>query len=272
MSIVARAPPPVAAAAGPGHRPGPRARPGTGPAAGPPITAAPARGRSPAGPFARRPAPVPAAAAVAVPVLGRRRQSLTLEGGAARAPARHLAAVPAPTARPAVRTAEGWRRTGPAALFLAISTPRALSPPALHLLAEGAGPAVVCVSADYLPGDLVDLDALAQPADVGRGLVEVRFLGVDLVDVHEQLLDGLHEGLVGGALWQDQRLDHGGIHGARGVWLENREPVCRGQVVPRRRRVSMHGRHDPGCRLCRLRDTIGRFLLPAPVLWFLLPR
>jgi hypothetical protein len=70
----------------------------------------------------------------------------------------------------------------------------------LHLFAESAGPAVVRISVNNLPRYLVYLDTLAQSADVGRWLIVIHLLAVDLVDIHEQILDGGHERLVGRAL------------------------------------------------------------------------
>jgi hypothetical protein len=69
-----------------------------------------------------------------------------------------------------------------------------------HFLAESAGPAVVGIPINNLPCYLVQLDTLAQSADVGRRLIVVHLLGIYLVDIHEQALNGVHERLVGRAL------------------------------------------------------------------------
>jgi hypothetical protein len=75
-------------------------------------------------------------------------------------------------------------------------TAASTSPPTPHLLAERAGPAVVRIPSDDLPGHLVNLDAFTQPANVIRALVKVCFPGVKAVDLHQQAFDRIHESLV----------------------------------------------------------------------------
>jgi hypothetical protein len=106
--------------------------------------------------------------------------------------------------------------------------------PSLHLFAKCAGPAVIRLTPYDLPGDLIDFHTFAQPANVGRGLVKIRFFGIDFVDIQQQFFDSLYKGLVGRAFCQNQRFDHGRVYGTGVVRFQNWEPVPRWQIVPGR--------------------------------------
>ncbi len=140
------------------------------------------------------------------------------------------------------------------------------SSPSLHLLAERPRPAVVGIPPNDFTCGLVDLHPLAELPKVERRVVNARVLGIDLVDVGEQALDCLHQSLVGRALCQNQRLDHGGVHRARRVRFQDWQPIASGEVVPCRRGVAVHRGQDPGCRFGRLGHGAGRGVRLIPTL------
>lgn len=123
-----------------------------------------------------------------------------------------------------------------------------LFPSLLHLVAEGARPAIVRLPADDVAGDLVDDNSLPHLIQVDDVLVlaacrEPPF-AVHLVHVREQVLDSLSQSLVGRPGGELERLDQVGMHRLCRVWRQMREPVGGGQVVPRCGRVSVNcGQH-----------------------------
>jgi len=193
------------------------------------------------------PASVSAAASALVAVeaanstLLRDRQASSFIGRPTRALIGILAAGSVRAPLPAVGARERERRRPrSAAALVSVLTTAARLP----LLAESPGPAVVGVAAVDGASDGVRFDHLAHRANSAGGRVKICLFQVHPVDISEQLLDRVHDPRFRGSLGQDKRLDHVGLERPGRTWVQERCPVARWQIVPRRGRIAMHGWHD----------------------------